>query len=157
AITSSVAGFITPNVRPLSASHHLPSMYMRRHVAGEVAGVMLELPEIKTVGPCARTLRRSSLALLQFVCLDQRTHFESVAIEHVVGCLAQALGAYVSSPGRVEREGRARGVDAVGIWAGTVRPEGPNPGEGRGRVQSRRCFFEVSVHGSGVTTVQRGA
>lgn len=28
--------------------------------------------------------------------------------------------------------------EVVGIWTGTVRPEGPNPGEGKGRVQPLR-------------------
>ena len=36
-------------------------------------------------------------------------------------------------------------VDAVGNWTGTVRPGGPDPGEGRGRVRSRRRAFVTPV------------
>ena len=36
-MTSSVAGLVTLSVRPLSASHHLPSMYILLSVAVAVA------------------------------------------------------------------------------------------------------------------------
>ena len=51
------------------------------------------------------------------------------------------IGVCGSSRGRVERAGKVRRVDAVGILTATVRLEGPNPGEGRGQVPPQQGSF----------------
>jgi hypothetical protein len=51
------------------------------------------------------------------------------------------IGVCGSSRGRVERAGKVRRVDAVGILTATVRLEGPDPGEGRGQVPPQQGSF----------------
>ena len=63
------------------------------------------------------------------------------------------IGVCGSSRGRVERAGKVRRVDAVGILTATVRLEGPNPGEGRGQVPPQRGSFATP----GVTAPIRSA